>query len=429
MKENDTHLKTFYSGSLISIAGAGISGVLNYFIRRTLSLNLTEIDYGTFYSTIAFLCMVGGFAELGLSQAGALLVAEHNTGPHPLQKVSACFSAILSLKLMLALLVLLVLLYGSSWIRAGYLRTDYALFYYLLLGMLFCQILESAFYPLFSGLKHFTAYNLLLVLKALLLLIGTLAVSCSGGLSGTALVFFTVSAAILCIASSMAFFREKIRLNWNIARGTWKRLFHLSGFVAVSTTLLNMMYYMDTVMLTSICGVTSSAMYNIALPIMQIVQAAMIFPLIILPVAVQMNREKRYAQLKRISSWAVITALSLLPVILLFFHLSSPTLIRLLFSGKYLAAAPAVTILCGGLVFYTLGNFLMQIALTMDGAKQMAVATFITALCNFSLNWLLIPRHDFIGAATATACSYLIFSISAMVVLRHRIAQKQKEQK
>ncbi len=427
MKGSNTHLRTFFSGSLISIIGVGITGILNYFIRRTLFLNLSEVDYGTFYSTIAFLCIIGGFAELGLSQTGALLIAEKNTGPRKHEGISSCFSALLSLKIILALFVLLCLLCCRKWILADYLRTTNTLFYYLLLGMLFCQILESTFYPLFSGLKHFVSYNILQVSKALFLLTGILIFSCANQLSAVAVVFFSVSIAVLLIAGSIAFFREKIRLCWNMDRETWRRLFQLSGFIAVSTTLLNMMYYMDTVILTTIKGVTSSALYNVALPIMQIVQAAMVFPLIILPVAVQMSQKKRYTQLKQISYWAIGIALVVSPATFLFFHLSSPWLIRILFSGKYLAAAPAVSILCSGLIFYTLGSFLMQIVLTMGGARQMALATCITAICNFVLNWSLITLFDYIGAALATACSYLIFSVAAIIVLQRQLIEKQQE--
>ena len=427
MKGNNSHLKTFFSGSLISIVGVGITGVLNYFIRRTLFMNMSEADYGTFYSAVAFLLMVGGFAELGLSQTGALLIAENNTGSQKTRKISSCFSSLLSLKLILATVVLILLLSCSRWILKDYLRTGNGLFYYLLAGMLFFQILECTFYPLFSGLKDFVSYNFLQVTKALLLLSGIALFSRSGQLPAAAAVFFSVAILIVFIAGTIAFFREKIRLSWHPDRAVWTRLFQLSGFIAVSTTLLNMIYYMDTVMLTAIKGVTSSALYNVALPIMQIVQAAMVFPLIILPVAVQMSREKRYLQLKQISLWAIGVAAVAFPVTFLFFHLLSPWLIRILFSAQYLAAAPAVSILCSGLIFYTLGSFLMQIVLTMGGAGRMALITLFTSICNVILNWCLISLYDYIGAACATAGSYLIFSLATIVVLRQLIRKREQE--
>ena len=126
MKGNNSHLKTFFSGSLISIVGVGITGVLNYFIRRTLFMNMSEADYGTFYSAVAFLLMVGGFAELGLSQTGALLIAENNTGSQKTRKISSCFSSLLSLKLILATVVLILLLSCSRWILKDYLLTNKA---------------------------------------------------------------------------------------------------------------------------------------------------------------------------------------------------------------------------------------------------------------------------------------------------------------
>jgi hypothetical protein len=44
-------LKSFLHGSAVSMVGVGTLGIMNYFIRRTLSLNLSETDFGFFYTS------------------------------------------------------------------------------------------------------------------------------------------------------------------------------------------------------------------------------------------------------------------------------------------------------------------------------------------------------------------------------------------
>ena len=77
----DNYLKTFLCGSAVSLFGAGLLGIVNYLIRRTLCYNMTLTDYGTFYSTFALLFMIFSFTDLGLNQSGTVMIASANDKP------------------------------------------------------------------------------------------------------------------------------------------------------------------------------------------------------------------------------------------------------------------------------------------------------------------------------------------------------------
>ena len=187
-----------------------------------------------------------------------------------------------------------------------------------------------------------------------------------------------------------------------------------------------MTYQLNVAMLTLLKGVEASADYNIALPIMQIMQLSMVIPFIFLPIAVQMVREKEYKAIGRYQLSATLVTLGAVPVAFLVFREISPFLVRLLFSGKYEFVAPTVTVLCSGQLLFTYGSFLMQIMIAMDGARVTAVIAAVTFLINVILNFLLIGQFGIQGAAWSTFFAYLFFAAAMNRMLRLRIRKEQR---
>ena len=96
------------------------------------------------------------------------------------------------------------------------------------------------------------------------------------------------------------------------------------------------------------------------------------------------------------------------------------------------AAAPAATVLCVGLLFFTLGNFLLQIMFCLRKTGVMVAISVAAAVSNFVLNYVLIGRYDFLGAAQATLLSYLIFALltgAALTYVLKRRIDVQRDQK
>ena len=182
-------------------------------------------------------------------------------------------------------------------------------------------------------------------------------------------------------------------------------------------------------MLGKLKGETSVGYYNAALPIMQIVQLIMFLPQVLLPITVDIAAEGDYAKLRRIGRWAVLFTLILAPSAFIFFHFTGGWLIMILFSADYVQAAPAVTLLCCGMVFYTFANFIFQILLSMNAITYLVLVSCITAVANFLLNWTLIPEYDFSGASLATLLSYVIFAILSFGMLEWLVMKKLREKR
>ena len=161
----------------------------------------------------------------------------------------------------------------------------------------------------------------------------------------------------------------------------------------------------------------SVAMYNIALPIMQIAQSFFVFPVIFTPFVSEMWQNKDYPGIRRTCYIGSLLMLLTLPVFILVGVYFAPDIITLLFDKKFIAAAPAVTILWIGMVFFAIASF--NINALNSGSKQKNAAYMIIAcvIVNFVLNVILIPKFNYVGAALATAITYVIMAFASITTL------------
>lgn len=415
---NKIQLKSFLHGSAVSMVGVGTLGIMNYFIRRTLLLNLSETDFGFFYSAFALVMVVMVFLDLGLSQSTTILMAK-SFAANDLQKSSKIFTLTFIVKLILALSAFILMEALAPFLTQHYFKYPGS---YTLLMLMFllipAQASESAFSSVITARKAFTTTNILLNIKIFIILVGVLFSVKAYGIQACVIWFIMPSIVTVILAF-------KIVKNYGITLLPFrtvnysglKTIFALSSWIAISTAGISVMYYMDTICLTWLTGLKSVAMYNIALPIMQIAQSFFVFPAIFTPFVAEMWQTNNYAGIRRTCFIASLLMLLTLPIFLLVGLHFGADIIALLFDKKFIAAAPAVTILWSGMVFFSIATF--NINALNSGGKQKTVAYMVVTcvLINFILNVILIPKFDYIGAALATAITYLLMAISSIISL------------
>lgn len=418
----DRYLKTFLCGSSVSLFGAGVLGIVNYLIRRTLCYNMTLTDYGTFYSTFALLFMIFSFTDLGLTQSGTVMIASANEDP---DQRNAIFTHIFLIKGLLAVIC-------SAVIFACFQITHNSLdsvFLLIFLCYFVAQIIMSSLHTLWGGLKKFHIQQAAYIAIALITL-SLLYILKKFDLRFVSTAF--LSSVIVVFISGLIYSKSNnlgsIKLRTD--KKLFKKLLTMGSQIAITTTLLNVMYYMDTVMLNALKGPQSAGLYNVALPIMQIVQATMIFPAVILPIAVEMKKNNEYTKLLKVVRYSLLLAIAAVVPVAVFFHYCSPWLIQFLFKPEYVTISSTVTILCTGLVFFTLGNLLFQIIICLQKNICIIIIATFSVIVNLLLNYYLILKMDINGAAYATFISYAIFAISTYITLEFSLSkQKQNENK
>ena len=409
----NSYVKTFLRGSAISMSGAVALGIMNYFVRRIMCNSMSLSDYGVFYSTFALLLMVFGFTDLGMTQSGTVMIA--STAEEP-QKRDVIFSQLFFIKGGLALIcaVGVLIFFRISQPDLDLCFTLSILIYFI------CQTVNGTLHALWGGLKQYTLQQAAYCLVALLTLIPLFIIS-KINLRVASYCFLFASAATMIFSLLYSKHRRLGILQFHLDKDVCQKLMMTGGIIAITTTLLSVMYNISTIMLHALRGAESAGLYNVALPIMQIVQAAMVFPAVFLPIAVEMGKKEEYQKLKSfVRSAAILAFIALLPTGI-FFHYCSPWLIRILFKPEYTDAAMATTLLCLGLVFFTLGSFLFEIMLSLQKVVIMAVIAGLTTACNLILNYFLIKRFGVNGAAGATCASFFVFAFLTYIVLEYNL--------
>ena len=424
---NKANLKSFIHGSAASMIGVGTLGVMNYFIRRILALNLPTIDYGFFYSAYAMITLVMVFLDLGIGQSVTILMSK-SFAEDDLEQANKVFTLSFIVKTLLSLAAFLIMEAAAPYLTSNYFEYPGS---YLLLMLIFLlipvQVIENSFLWAFTARKAFVAHNILINIRTFIMLTGVFLYTKTCGIQSAALCFI-VPSIIITIVSYIAVQRYGVTLlsfkKINFAE--LKNIFALSSWIAVSTAAVSIMYSMDTICLTWLRGLESVAMYNIALPIMQIALIFLIFPAIFTPFVSEMWQKKDYAGIRRTCIIGSLLMLLTLPVFFFAGMYFAPDIITIMFDKKFIAAAPAVTVLCCGMVFFSIASF--NITALNSGGMQKNVA-YMTSVCvfiNLILNIVLIPKFNFTGAALATAITYVIMANGSILLLISNISKKIK---
>ena len=415
----NSYLKTFLRGSAVSLTGAILLGVINYLVRRILCNNMSLADYGIFYSTFALFSMIFGFTDLGLTQSGTVMIASAAENQAERNKI---FSHLFFIKASIALMTASVVALFYQFTK----NSTNTLFILIFLAYFIMQVLNGTLQSLWGGLKKYTLQQIGYCVLALLTVLLLYSLK-EFKLSIVASCFF--AAAIVTLIAGLIYSRvlDLGFLRWGPDRNLCKTLLTTGGIIAVTTTLLSFMYNISATMLLAQKGAESAGLYNIALPIMQIVQATMVFPVVFLPIAVDISRKHEYKKLLSFVRIALLTALAALIPTGIFFYYCSPALIRILFKPEYVGAATATTFLCLGLVFFTLGNFLFQIMLSLYKTVPMALIAVVATVSSLLLNYFLINWADVNGAAIATLLSYMLFALLTYIALEYYTPRIKKE--
>jgi O-antigen/teichoic acid export membrane protein len=415
---NKANLKLFLHSSAASMIGVGTLGIMNYFIRRILSLNLSKIDYGFIYSAFAVIMVIMVFLDLGLAQATNILMSK-SFAENNLQKSKRIFTLTFVVKILLALIVFLVMEVLSPYLMRYYFKYPGSSILLILMFLLIpSQTIESSLSCVITARKAFVAHNILMNIKAFIILAGVFFCAKAYGIE-SCISWFVIASIIVAVLSFFIVKRYGISLLpfKTVKFNDLKNIFALSSWIAVSTAAISVMYSMDTICLTWLRGLESVAMYQIALPIMQIAQSFFVFPIIFTPFVAEMWQKKDHAGIKRSCYLASLLMLLTLPVFILVGVYFGPDIIVFLFPKGDVAAAPAVTILWSGMVFFSIASF--NLAALNSGGRQKSAAYMVSAcvLINFVLNIMLIPQFDYIGAALATAITYLIMALASIISL------------
>ncbi len=198
---------------------------------------------------------------------------------------------------------------------------------------------------------------------------------------------------------------------------TIERGLFLASLPVLGTVVLNMViHWSDTLFLGFYRTAEVVGMYNVARPLAQYISyflysAAFIF----LPVISFLYSKNEIDNMKKIytsvTKWMFTATL---PVFLILF-LAPRFCLALLFGEGYLKASSALSLLSLGFFFHIFVGLNGTVLIAIGKQKFTTIDCAIAAIVNIILNFLLIPKYGLMGAAIATAVSFILSNILASI--------------
>jgi len=202
---------------------------------------------------------------------------------------------------------------------------------------------------------------------------------------------------------------------------TFKHTWDLSRWTAVGLVGLTAISNMDQQLLTWLSNLERVGLYNIALPIAQIMQPLIILPVVFMPIVAELWQHGRKEEIAKLTEAITAVLFILLWVTMITLLPLAKFIISLLFGSQFTEAGTALTILCTGTIFFAAASFYISALNASGAARQGAVILIGGAIFNIICNAIMISLWNINGAATATALSYLFICMASYFVLHRKI--------
>ncbi len=397
--------------SLLLVAGMAASYLLGFLVRVVAARWLGVSGYGVLNTILAFLSFVSVVAMLGLRDSLAREVAYLRAKGWEEDEVilgALYVSALSSLLLAFAIaacspgLSSLLGIGGYAWLLAV---ASLSLPLMVLLGVVvavaraYGRVLEKA-------LVRDVGVNVLWLVGSLVLLWR------GAGLSGVVASYIFSYAAGLFAAAAMLARAGLLPRPRPVELAVVKRLLALSLPLLVAGLTNTVMTYTDTVMLGALRGPAAAGIYNAGAPVARALTLFLAAAgYLALPLFSRLYARGEVGSLRRAyavsAKWVYVATY---PAAVLLVATPS-TVLGLLFGKAYLGASLALAVLSAGFMVHVVMG-LNGVALVALGESRVIMGvTVLAAFVNVVLNVVLISIMGVVGAAAATAVSYVVANV------------------
>lgn len=408
--KRESHTQTFIRGSAVSLLGFFVLGVINYLVRRYLSLNLSTTDFGFMYSAYSLCMLLLAYLDLGLGQSTTILLSKSMT-ENKTQEAKSIFSFFLSIRFISSFIVFLIMLATYRFWVHDFFKYDKLIPYFAIMTLLISGSLLSAMFSILTSVKRFITLTAFQISAPLLIFIYLYSVNINKEVIIPA-ILFPFAYFLIFFLIFFLLIKLDIVFSFRSLKNTpaLHSIFHLSKWLAISFAGLSTVNYLDSISLTYFRTLEEVALYNIALPIMQIAQCLSVFPAVFIPIVSEMWHRNNTHEISRICKLVTEILLYILWPVSFTIILTSKYIIIILFSEKFVAASAPLIILFIGNIFFTIASFYMATLNSGTYAAKVAYSIIVCTGLNILLNFILVPFFGMVGAASATALSYIAIS-------------------
>ncbi len=236
---------------------------------------------------------------------------------------------------------------------------------------------------------------------------------------GAAYLVAFVLAAIL----SVKYVRDRLpevqrSLSFNLSDS--KQLFQFSWPLMMSSVIMMLMHYTDTLILGAYLNQEFVGLYNAAVPIAELFAVVYdSFVPLLLPIMtgylVKKNQEALRTAFILTCKWIYLLTLPFFILVMIYPRL----FLGLMFGNQYLGADDVLRVLSCGIFFASIVGPTGNLLIVIGKPRIIFYDTLLAYILNVLLNLALIPELGIIGAALATALSLVCYNILTIFQTYH----------
>lgn len=186
-------------------------------------------------------------------------------------------------------------------------------------------------------------------------------------------------------------------------------LLTFSAPIMVTATMVMIFQNIDTFMLGALSTTGDVGIYNVVYPIATLHTVTLTaFGFLFMPVISEFHSNDNYDEMsdmyELVSKWIFFATLPLFLVVASF----PEVVIRYTFGPEYVSGALALILLAVGFFIHSVSGLSGKTLTSIGRTRTIMYDNVLVATVNIGLNFLLIERYSFVGAALATTAGYVV---------------------
>lgn len=413
------------TGSGVILAGTLIGMLLDIITKKVLTSHLSPADFGTYALALTVISITGAVATLGLNEGVPRYIAFFR-GRHEEQKVHELIISAMLMGLIAGLLSIMVSpalfqsLAGNSFDAQGKVLSVVKILIFAVPFTILLNLTVAIYRGFDRTNVNMYFYNIIRPVS----LLGFASVSVFIGASLKGVVFADLLSMIFTFGIMSIYFIKKPPVKRTIKQERkikfsepTRQLIRYSFPLLITATLLNIMSWIDTIMLGYFKSAEIVGVYNAVYPLvgfLSLVVASMGF--VYVPVTSKLWGQNDIAPLGSIyavmTKWCFLLTFPLFALIFVY----PEYFITKLYGAQYVSGAAALRILALGFIANSYFGFNYHTLLASGDSDFLMKCSVASAGINVIINFMLIPEYGMVGAAIGTAVSFT--SIEVLMTLR-----------
>jgi len=411
--DNQSTKQTVFKNTFWLFVSRGI-GFLDLLLIIFVARALGPTDYGSFSFAWSVVSIFAAIVVFGLPE----IVTREFSRKEDLEKE---FPSILSLRALLSLGAAVVM-FGSSFLLTG--DPQVRALIWLLAIYVLLRDFGGTLYAVFRARQKMEYEAWMQILLTV----------CSFVFVGLVLVFYPSIAnigagylmgSLVALVGILVFFSLKIgalRIGWD--REVWKKFFSFSWPLGLTAAFAAVYLFMDSVIMGVLGQTTQVGWYNAAYKIANITLIPMsIISISFYPVLSKYYEESGESFQKFWTTFLKVMLVIATPLVLGVI-IFAPQIINLVYGEAYAPSVPALRILMVMVGLWFVSTPFIRALVISNQQIKVLVLSALGAFLNIILNLVLIPRYSLSGAAVATAATYfLILILAVILVFKNRVLE------